>query len=939
MLTKLSCLLGLSLVLILASPAMAQTQSEHYERGVQAYATGEYTEAFIHLKNALQVDSRFLPARLLLAKVHFNVGDIPGSIKEAEEALDLGADLNLILPVYGMALILQRRISDLFELEKQYDSLTEDNKFEWALLKGQGLLIRGEQDAARREFEAAAAMFPSDVRSANTLASVYLRSGLREEAAQLIEKSLLLDPDNVKTLELEADLALLEGRKEKALVNLERAHELDSTDLRVLRGLARAHMLMGNQLEVERYLELILEQSPEDPAATLLSAIIEIERGETELGDAMLSDLSLKLSELGSILPQSSDKMLFIQAAADYARGSDRSSIALFNKYLPRYPRDLAAIRMLSDLYVRNGESARARELLSSKREVIVDDLGLMIQLLRLYIKAGAELSARETLDELRLQIDDQVLVAVLEGELNRSVGKPAAALALLEDRDYGAVPMSYGLLRGALLLDLNQLDEALRVARELQNAYPQAVRVHNFAGIAHLRSGQLDDAEAAIESALRLSETDVQARFNKAMLLKMRGELETAAVLLNEILAETPGHVRSIMLMADILQLQGKRDDAIEWSRKVYAYDKTSVLPEKFQLDLYIASENWPEALKTVVQLIKLDPIEDSYQVKQAEIYMVMRDFELAQRPLRSLFALWEKEPEKLRVLAAMQIRSRNLAEARLSLETALKQRPDSMPVMLDLARLDVLQQDYDGAEGKLSVLQDRFGQNSEILTIQANIALSRGSLERAQELFMQALQLDNQNVTAIGSLYELALQGVGGPEFIRFMEGRLRTESLPPWAVRMLADTHVTHGSVQSATRLYEILLEHPQFIGDAGVLNNLANLYARNDLEKARETALRAMQAEEENSAAVLDTLGWILTRQSQYEEALPYLRRAYAINSRDPEIRYHTAEALVGLGRNAEAKQELEAALREKGDFVGREDAEKLLASLESEAAAP
>ena len=71
---------------------------------------------------------------------------------------------------------------------------------------------------------------------------------------------------------------------------------------------------------------MILERSPDDPAATLLQAIFEIQNGEGELGDAMLSGLSLKLSELDAKLPQAGDNMLFIQAAADYVRGSDRNA-------------------------------------------------------------------------------------------------------------------------------------------------------------------------------------------------------------------------------------------------------------------------------------------------------------------------------------------------------------------------------------------------------------------------------------------------------------------------------------------------------------------------------------------------------------------------------------------------------------------------------------
>lgn len=929
---NLLALVGVLVIALMPAMVVAQSQSEHYEKGVQAYAEGEYAQAYIHLKNALQVDSRFLPARVLLAKVHFNAGDIPGAAKESEEALALGADLNLVLPIYGTALILQQRTTELLELEKQVHRLTEENRFEWALLKGQGLLQRGEYNSARREFERAAEMFPADVRSSNSLAAVYIQSGLREEAAQLIEKSLLLDPNNVKTLELSAELALLEGHREKAQAALEKAFALDATDLRILRGLARVHLLNGEQLQVTKYLDLILEQSPSDPAATLLSAIVEIQNGEAELGDAMLSGLSLKLSELDTILPQSGDRMLFIQAAADYVRGSDRSAIALFNNYLTRNREDLAAIRMLTDIYVRNGEYSRARELLSSNREIIAADLGLTVQLLRLYMDAGAELSAREVLEDVRDDIEEELFVAVLEADLNRSVGKPEEALQLLGELDYAQVPATYGLLRGALLLDLNRLDEARTVALAMQEAFPGLVRVHNLAAVTYLRRGELDAAEAAIVSALDLSQSDVEARFNRAMLHKLRGDLNAASQQLNDILNATPGHIRSIMLMANILLEQGEQEEAIEWSRKVYAYDKMSLLPDKFQLQAYTEAKNWNEALKTVAQLTKEDPLNEDFLVQQAEIYLALGDFEVVQRPLRSLFALWERDAEKLRSLAEMQVRAQNLQEARLSLETALKLDSESIETQVALARLNVLNGDLDRASGQLTLIEKSSGPRSELSLIRGDVALARQDLQAAQLHYTRSFELAN-NADAIVRLYELAQQGVGGEAFVEMMEAILKESSLPPWAVRLLADSHLTQGNTRSAARYYELLLTHPQFENDPTVLNNLANIYAETDLEKALSTARRAVSHQAGDSPALLDTVGWILTRQKQFEEALPYLRKAHALDSRDAEVRYHTAVALLGLQRDREAVTELRAALAGGASFSGREDAQRLLGQLQ------
>ncbi|MCB1844031.1 MAG: tetratricopeptide repeat protein, partial [Halioglobus sp.] len=674
----MSCLLAL--LLVCSAGAFAQSEGAYYEQGVQAYAEGEYAEAYIHLKNALQADPNMVSARLLLAKVHFNAGNVHGAAKESEEALLLGADINLVLPVYGPALIVLRQTDKLFELEKVADEFTPETQFEWALLKGQGYLQRSEPDLARREFERAAEKFPNDVRSNNTLAALYIDNGMLEEAAGLLEKSLLLDANNVKTLELSAELAIAEEHYDKALRLLNAAYEQDSADLRVLRSLARVHLLQGNEQEMERYLELILEQSPDDPAATLLIAITSIDRGDTEIGDAMLSELSQKLSRVDALRLQTTDGMLFIQAASDYVRGSDRSAIDLFNTYLARNPSDLAAISMLVDLYLRNGESRRANTLLSDSREFITNDLALSLQLLHLYIQNGSVLNARELLEDLRKSTDDNPFVTILEAELERSQGRPAEALAVLDSRDFADdPPLSAGLLRGALLLDLGRLEEAREVASGLQLSAADELRVQNFAAIVYLRSGRLKDAERAVNAALKLSPSDQEARFSQAMLLKQRGKREEAARLLNEILEDRPSHTKSILLMAQILFEQGRSEEAIDWSKKVYVYDKTSTLPDEFQVGVYAQQGDWEEALTAALALSKADPLSDVYLVQLAEIYLRLGDLEVAQRPLRRLFVLWKDDPAKLRRLADLQIAAQNPAEARLTLEAALKLEPES--------------------------------------------------------------------------------------------------------------------------------------------------------------------------------------------------------------------------------------------------------------------
>ena len=79
-------------------------------------------------------------------------------------------------------------------------------------------------------------------------------------------------------------------------------------------------------------------------------------------------------------------------------------------------------------------------------------------------------------------------------------------------------------------------------------------------------------------------------------------------------------------------------------------------------------------------------------------------------------------------------------------------------------------------------------------------------------------------------------------------------------------------------------------------------------------------------------MIDTAGWVALQSGKPDRALQLLRDARLREPENSEIRYHLAAALVSAGRKTEAREELEAALRNKGNFEGRAEAQALLRTL-------
>jgi Flp pilus assembly protein TadD len=115
------------------------------------------------------------------------------------------------------------------------------------------------------------------------------------------------------------------------------------------------------------------------------------------------------------------------------------------------------------------------------------------------------------------------------------------------------------------------------------------------------------------------------------------------------------------------------------------------------------------------------------------------------------------------------------------------------------------------------------------------------------------------------------------------------------------------------------------------DPLTLNNLAILYGLEGDSRALDMAERAAKVAPD-SAAVADTLGWILVQQGALERGKRVLEEAVSSEPSNPEIRYHFAVALAKSGDKSRAKRELEKLLSIEPKVPQWNDAQALLKRL-------
>jgi predicted Zn-dependent protease len=238
----------------------------------------------------------------------------------------------------------------------------------------------------------------------------------------------------------------------------------------------------------------------------------------------------------------------------------------------------------------------------------------------------------------------------------------------------------------------------------------------------------------------------------------------------------------------------------------------------------------------------------------------------------------------------------------------------------------LDIESKDPDAAYARIATLKKARPLDAAAFVLEGDVDAATQRLPAASAAYARAYELTPSLAIA---LRDLRARTVGSlPKSTQLVERWLAAHPEDHTARTALAESALQRREYRQATVHYQALLDARP--GDVVTMNNLAWLYHelgdKRGLPLAREAVMRAPQ-----SAAVNDTLGWMLVESGSAAEGLRYLQAAASSKDANPEIRYHHAVALSRTGSVAEARRALENLLQTP-QFASRAAAEKLLQEL-------
>ncbi len=439
--------------------------------------------------------------------------------------------------------------------------------------------------------------------------------------------------------------------------------------------------------------------------------------------------------------------------------------------------------------------------------------------------------------------------------------------------------------------------DEALSLLENVFSRDPEYIDGRRLESQVMLAKG---DTKKAVEVLERLDQTYPDTPLIKYELarayLKNNG-LNQAKMVLDQAISINPNYADAVLLLAEVNLRSGHSEAVIE--------PMTRLLKRNPELR--------PAALLLAAAYGSLDRFDDAAVVigEQARL-----------APL---------DPQAQMALGLTLRQAKRNGEARQAFEKAAELAPDSLWPVDQLVEVDLREKHFDAAR---QTIQRQFQKTPDAAAahfFEAKILAAEEKWDLAEVQLQKTLQLDPNFAGAYDLLVQTYLATNKLPQALSELQSQLAKNPNDASALMILALLYERTSDFAKARDAYERLLSiNPNLVT---ALNNLACLYADRlrDLDRAYDLARKARELQG-NDPAIADTFGWILSKRSDYQQALPILQESAAKLPDSPEVQFHLGMTAYMMGQTDLARVALQKAASATKDFPAKEESKRRLALL-------
>lgn len=921
----------LLLIFIFSHSTVFASSLGDYEKALTSYNAKKYDEAFIHLKNSLQQDPDNLAAKILMGQILLINGYLAAAEFEFYEALQQGADINIIAEPLGNALLFQNKYIDILDLNYT-DKLVNGQKVKWLQIRASACVRLNRFECAHKAYKDSLAIDPSSSISFNGLASIALFQKDYDLAEDYINQAMVISNKEATTWRQKGLLARAMGKIDQAIDDLQQALKLNNNDPLTLRSLADLYLESNDFDGARTFVNEIIEKTPDDPLAILLSSWLDSKDKSKPINNERLDRLNAILSSLGPDVIAAQPELLYISGLTAFFNGNTEQASKDFAKYLTKNPNDMQAVILLSRTYMATQQNKQALLLLEKHQTKLLENLDSALLLGELFINSNRAFKAQSLVDELEPLYPNDSRLQLFKIKLMMVRGKQDEALAILDNN------LSQNLNNPTFLFTYSMLnlqggkkEKALDGANALISLYPDDANFLNLKAGILIRLNKLDNAIELIEKTLNIEPNLFPAKFNLASIYSRKGELRQSNALIEELLAVSPTHLQVLTLKAHNLVADNQLENAIALYNDIIVLNPRDQYAKSQLASIYMRMGNYDSALYHIDRLLAENFENADFQLQKAQILLQLKRYSELDEILKRVSLFSDLPAESLVLTSQLQRAIKDYSGAIRSLSTAEELAPDNIFITLDKVKLLIESSQLDSAAKIISSIEAKNLKNANFWLVKALYAKALNTDTSAIKYLKVSLELDPNFYQALIILYDMAIRGSQEADFAQQAKTLLTANPKNILAKNLLAQFYYMTQDFSQASVLYEELLTAEIQINKAEIYNKLAIMSIDDNLKQSASYIEQAF-ALNENDAKILDTYGWVLSLQGWYEEGLGLLRKAFARDSNNPEIRYHIAYTLIKLGRLDEARDELSIAVDVQRPFYNRPKAKALLESI-------
>ena len=367
-------------------------------------------------------------------------------------------------------------------------------------------------------------------------------------------------------------------------------------------------------------------------------------------------------------------------------------------------------------------------------------------------------------------------------------------------------------------------------------------------------------------------------AQYATAVLAMQAGDTDYAEERALRAIELDPEWTKAKLLYARTMLLAGRQDEAIDYTARLIGDDPDPDPDARMELALMMMTAGRDDDALSQINQILLEQASRADALRMmAIINFRLENLDAAWADFQDLLASGRFTMDALYYLARIaDIREEH--ERALRLYSQVKSGPNAVISQRRASALTAFE--MEDPQGALQQLEE-FGNNSPSHAI--DMVLARAQLLASLERYDEALDL-----------------------YGRYVMYRPDDES----ALLGRGELLLRMGRLDDALEQYRAAAK--RWPESAMSLNALGYTLAdRTDEYREAEKLIRKALEYDPDSPAIIDSLGWVLYKQGEYEEALAELQRAYD-RLDDHEVAAHIVEVLDALGRRDEALELLEDA---------------------------